>query len=517
MSLYPVPVFPSSQAYFQGMLAALSGELGLSSDASALECWLQANGHELMRLLMQETLDQKAVQEEQTIAPMQAADGELRTEIRSSCRTLGTLFGEVAVHRKNLVKRGCSGGLRPLDAALNLPRGTYSFGVAKRLAFALASSSYTDAIDTIRSTTASGIARRQTEDLIEHTVQDFEDFYLDQSHTPARDTDLLVLSFDGSGVVMRPEALREEARKLAAQDRKRSVAETAATCGQRSVGKNRKRMAQVAAIYDVAPHPRSPEEVLSPLRGKGVPSRRPRPTHKRVYASLKRAPFDVMDEAFVNANQRDPAHRRRWVVLLDGNAHQLSAVEHLALSAGVKITVVIDFLHVLGYLWSAGKALVGPAPDVVEAWVVTHSRALLDGKVCDVADDITKEAEGRESSESQAKTIKSCVGYLLNHQDGMAYDRYLRDGLPIATGVIEGACRSLIKDRMDITGARWGLNGAEAILQLRSLRASGDLDEYLNYHQMRELQRNHLDQFNEGELISLRERLEQQQAERFAA
>ena len=74
MSLYPVPVFPSSQAYFQGMLAALSGELGLSSDASALECWLQANGHELMRLLMQETLDQKAVQEEQTIAPMQAAD-----------------------------------------------------------------------------------------------------------------------------------------------------------------------------------------------------------------------------------------------------------------------------------------------------------------------------------------------------------------------------------------------------------------------------------------------------------
>lgn len=76
--------------------------------------------------------------------------------------------------------------------------------------------------------------------------------------------------------------------------------------------------------------------------------------------------------------------------------------------------------------------------------------------------------------------------------------------MPIASGVIEGACRSLVKDRMDITGSRWGLDGGEAVLKLRALRASGDLDNYLDFHFRRELQRNHLDKFDDNELVGLR-------------
>ena len=73
----------------------------------------------------------------------------------------------------------------------------------------------------------------------------------------------------------------------------------------------------------------------------------------------------------------------------------------------------------------------------------------------------------------------------------LRYDDFLRDGLPIATGVIEGACRYVVKDRMDITGARWGLPGAEAVLRLRSLHASGDLHQYWECHREREFARNH--------------------------
>jgi len=87
----------------------------------------------------------------------------------------------------------------------------------------------------------------------------------------------------------------------------------------------------------------------------------------------------------------------------------------------------------------------------------------------------------------------------------LRYDQYLRDGLPIASGVIEGACRSLVQDRMDITGARWGLDGGEAVLKLRSLRASGDLDAYLAFHSRRELERIHLKKFDDTELVELRE------------
>src|SRR5207245_11202516 len=73
-------------------------------------------------------------------------------------------------------------------------------------------------------------------------------------------------------------------------------------------------------------------------------------------------------------------------------------------------------------------------------------------------------------------------------------------GLPIATGVIEGACRHVIRDRMEITGARWSLAGAEAILRLRSLRASGDLDDYWQHHEQRELERNHAARYANGKI-----------------
>jgi len=105
---------------------------------------------------------------------------------------------------------------------------------------------------------------------------------------------------------------------------------------------------------------------------------------------------------------------------------------------------------------------------------------------------------------SARQAVDDCARYLLNHREFLRYHEYLRDGLPIASGVIEGACRSLVRDRMDITGARWGLEGGEAILKLRSLRASGDLDEYLRFHARRELERNHLAKFDDSELCELR-------------
>ena len=89
--------------------------------------------------------------------------------------------------------------------------------------------------------------------------------------------------------------------------------------------------------------------------------------------------------------------------------------------------------------------------------------------------------------------IDDCADYLLKYRRYLRYDQYLAAGMPIATGVIEGACRHLIKDRMDITGACWGLEGAEAVLKLRSLRSSGDLDVYWTFHERAELRRNHLD------------------------
>lgn len=94
--------------------------------------------------------------------------------------------------------------------------------------------------------------------------------------------------------------------------------------------------------------------------------------------------------------------------------------------------------------------------------------------------------------------MDKCATYLLNKSPYLRYDRYLADGLPIATGVIEGACRHLVKDRMEITGAKWGLQGAEAVLRLRALRASKDFDEYWLFHEECEYKRNHQDHYADG-------------------
>ncbi|MEZ4321627.1 MAG: ISKra4 family transposase, partial [Myxococcota bacterium] len=134
-----------------------------------------------------------------------------------------------------------------------------------------------------------------------------------------------------------------------------------------------------------------------------------------------------------------------------------------------------------------------------------RAKRILDGESSDVAAGIRRSATARNLRGDRRKAVDSCCGYLLNHREQLRYHEFLRDGLPIATGVIEGACRSLVRDRMDLTGARWGLPGAEAVLKLRSLRASGDFDEYWRFHQRCELERNHLRSYAEDELAELRE------------
>jgi hypothetical protein len=89
------------------------------------------------------------------------------------------------------------------------------------------------------------------------------------------------------------------------------------------------------------------------------------------------------------------------------------------------------------------------------------------------------------------------VRYFTGRAQHLRYHKALKAGWPIATGVIEGACRHLVKDRMDITGARWGLDGAEAVLKLRAMRANGDFDACWQFHQQRDHERNHQAKYRE--------------------
>jgi hypothetical protein len=176
---------------------------------------------------------------------------------------------------------------------------------------------------------------------------------------------------------------------------------------------------------------------------------------------------------------------------VDGNNHQIEAIHTQAAARGIDITIIVDFIHVLEYLWKAAWCFHDEADPAAETWVKDKASAILDGHACTVAAGIRRRATRNHLTKPQRAPADTCADYLTAKAPYLNYPKALQSGWPIATGVIEGACRHLVKDRLDITGARWGLTGAEAILKLRALHSNGDFDTYWRYHLEREHDRVH--------------------------
>jgi len=256
--------------------------------------------------------------------------------------------------------------------------------------------------------------------------------------------------------------------------------------------RNAKRMATVAALYSIDEFVRTPEQVageFAPLQSVGL-VQRPRPVTKRVWASIDKEQKEVIEDLMA-ALSRDPQKSKQWVCWVDGERKQLKRLRAAARKHGVKIVFVLDIVHVIEYLWKAARVFHEETSPEAEKWVCEHLLEVLRGKSSPVAAGMRRSATLRRPAKNARKPVDTCADYLLNHSAYLRYDTYLSKGFPIATGVIEGACRHLIKDRMDVTGARWSLNGAEAVLKLRSLCSSGDFDAYWDLHEKQEYLRNH--------------------------
>jgi len=224
----------------------------------------------------------------------------------------------------------------------------------------------------------------------------------------------------------------------------------------------------------------------------------------RLTASVTAELPDVVAAGFDEACRRDPHQLRTWVVLVDGNHAQLTAITAQARHRGLRVHIVLDFIHVLEYLWKAARSL-QPAGPATERWVAEQATKILHGHATQVATDLRhtttttgggggggdKTTGGNRTTGGDKDPALVCADYLTNNRPYLNYHHALHAGWPIATGVIEGACRHLIKDRMDITGARWGLATAEAILKLRALTTNNDFDDYWEYHQQQQHQRIH--------------------------
>ena len=354
----------------------------------------------------------------------------------------------------------------PLDRALNLPKDQYSFGLRKRLVTEAIKGSFDESVQCVQTTTGGHVPKRQSLMLVEDVAQDFCSFYEQKRFSsPEQTSDLLVMSFDGKGIVMRHDSLREVTKKAATnQDQK---LQTRLSQGEK---RNRKRMAQVATVYTVKAHERTADL-------------RPRVRNKRVWASVEREAITVIEEAFAEALQRDPKQSRKWVILVDGHPHQIKQIKRVMKRFKVKAVLIQDFIHVLEYLWKATWCFHEKGSEAAEAWVAERALKILQGKAGLVAAGMKSSATKLKMEKKDREGVDSCATYLLKSKPRLQYADALAAGFPIATGVIEGACRHLINDRLDITGARWGLQCAEAILKLRSINSSGDFELYWIFYQ----------------------------------
>lgn len=492
--------FEASRGLFESMIAVLAGPEADRLTHVDLEERVAEQGRELLRSLLQDHLDLRAEREERRRG-VTSADGVARPRAeRGHRRSLGTVFGTVAVSRIAYRAVGAV-NVYPADAGLSLPEGKHSHGLRRLAAIESVRGSFEQAGAAIGRVTGTSMGKRQVEQLAQAAAVDVAGFYASRRPDPAP-ADLLVMQYDGKGIVMRPGALREATAKAAAAARAGGGHKLATRLspGEKN---GRKRMAEIGAVYDATPATRTPADIFghpgkqhhgrgkSEDESKGEPSRRPLTRGKWLTASVTDDIPQVITAGFDEADRRDPAHTRTWVVLVDGNKQQIEAITAEAARRKVKITIVIDFIHVLEYLWGAAWCFYYHGDTDAEAWVAAQAVKILEGNAGRVAAAIRQKATLGGFSATERKNADICANYLTAKKPHLDYAHALAHGWPIATGVIEGACRHLVKDRMDITGARWGLDGAEAILTLRALTSNGDFNEYWKYHLKQEHARVH--------------------------
>jgi hypothetical protein len=392
--------------------------------------------------------------------------------------------------------------LRSIDARLNLPAGKYSYLLEEFSQYFCVEQAFGQAADSFQTV----LGQRLSVDTLERTNQRLGEQasdYLDSLPTPpvAEEGELLVATADGKGVPL----IREQ------------VAATPVH-GPKPLRPNNRRMATLACVYSVDPHVRTAQDVVAALFRDKRPSpqesaRRPRPCHKRMTAC-----FSTVAEAGSEDELRIRGDVRAWswaaeqietrrqdeqvlIRLCDGQ-QSLWDTSDVCLGLDVEpdagksadrspVVDILDIIHVSGYVWSAGRAFYGKDEKAVERFARDRLLRILQGQTSGVISGIRRMASQRKLRGEKKKDVTKACNYLEKNVDRMRYDEYLSQGYPIASGVIEGACRHLVKDRMERTGMRWREPNAGSMLFVRAVEVTGLWDAFQLHRQASEQARLH--------------------------
>jgi hypothetical protein len=459
-----LPLNPSPAAVEFALLQSWLASAALDLPLHHIESQQASKGLEVQRLLLQHHLRQRGAGDIGPALVVKTGGEELLySHRRLGTRHLTTIFGVVELVRMGYSRSGVP-SIFPLDQALALPARSFSYELQRRLVKAAVQNPFLESVQTIAELTGVSVSKRSLEEILPDAAQDFDAFYRQRPPDPATGS-LLIAAVDCKGIPVVKPVPAQPALRLGK--------------GQKA---NKKRMATVATVFTRAPWVRTPQQVLESLfptsrRTSSDKSMPPRPENKRVWASLLKGKTAVIEEVAEEMDRRDWSRSLTRVALTDGER-----ALQIRVKLKLNVTLILDLLHVMEKLWKAAYVFHAEGSLEAELWVLDRTLRILLGEVGQVVKGIRQTITKRGLSGAKRKTLEAVAGYFHRNRSRMRYDEYLANGWPIASGPVEGACKNLIKDRMERSGMRWTKPMAEAIVKLRAIYLSGDFDRYWEFH-----------------------------------
>ena len=409
------------------------------------------------------------------VGPTMERDGrELKRLAEKRSRRYVSVFGEhsfeqaVYAVRENQKIEG-----RPVDERWGLPDSEHSYVLQDWLNRFCIKEAFAEGCASLEQMLGLRIPVSTAERMNQQLAARAEDYRLAQpAPETAKQDELIVYANDCKGVPMR----RPLGERVRDHGHRRGKGEKA----------NKKQMACVGAAYTVDPFVRTADDILDEAFHEQSESQRPKPQNKRLWAEMTHAregePVNGKTRVFIQQAldlcERDPDGNRTVICLTDGEkALRQEQKEWLPRAIGI-----LDIWHVIEYLWDASYCLHAEGSPAARQWVEDRLRSLLEGKVgyaIGYLRRVHNDLRARGSPPAKRRPLTRAITYFENNRQYMKYDEYLAAGYPIGSGVAEGACRHVVKDRMERTGMRWTVHGAQSLLHLRAMYLNGDWEDYL--------------------------------------
>lgn len=392
-----------------------------------------------------------------------------------------SVFGTIKIRKTYFWKQGLKKGVFPIEKEFNLPEKQYSYLLQNWNQLLAVDSNYDASRKTLEKILGINIWTKQSEEINQNAAVHVDDFY--KTHPEKKQNQpILVAQVDGKGIVMRKD---QTERKRPGPRLKR---------GEKN---GKKKMAIVTAVYGVDRNKRTDKDIIryeidhstnNPQKPilKVEKDSGPKPQNKIVRSTLggKDKAFQRIIEDVEN---RDPNNNCEHILLMDGErALEKKANEYLTPKGFI---FILDLFHVMERLWKLCYFFCKEGTIESIIWVKKYLTMILQGKIGYVIGAIRQMVTKRSFSKTQKKNVEKLLRYYEKRKSYMKYNEYLSKGYPIGSGVIEGACRSFVKDRMELAGMRWSEKGAESMLELRSIKVNGKWDEYWNWFILEEKKR----------------------------